>query len=99
MTKKQADKYIEKMDVYYNKERALSMIPSIQAQLYVMCGMEGLGIGGATQPTGFYIQTGTIKLPYNQKDIRFIARVLSKLIKIAGLKEPLKFNTFDYIGV
>ncbi len=99
MTKKKADKYIAKMDEYFNKEKARNMVPHMQTQLYVMCGMGMMGQIAAQQPSCFYIEPGVRKLPYNQKDIKFIARVLAKLVVIAGLEESLAFNSYNHIEV
>lgn len=99
MTKKQADKYIEHMDNWCNKEKALHMIPSVQAEIYVMCGMGYLGTMGACQPSDFYIDTRCGRLPYNKISIKSIARILARLIEIAELEEPLEFNTYNHIGV
>lgn len=99
MTKKEADKYIARMEDWYNKERALSLIPYIQAEIYVMCGMGTLGASGATQPSGFHINWGQGRLPYRKTDIKSTVRILARLVKIAELEEPLEFNTFNFIGV
>lgn len=99
MIKEQADKYIDKMDEYYHKDAANVMVPFIQAQLYVMCGMGTLGYIGAKEPSCFYIEPGVKGLPYNQSEIKFVAKVLAKLIVIAELEEPLEYNTFNHIGV
>lgn len=99
MTKKQADKYIEHMNNWCDKDKALSMIPSIQAEIYVMCRMGIKGSDGAKQPSEFYIDTRCGRLPYSKTDIKSIARILARLIKIAELEEPLEFNIYNFIGV
>jgi len=99
MTKKQADKYIEHMNNWCDKEKALQMIPSIQSELYVMCGMGYLGTMGACQPSDFYIDKRCGRLPYNQTDLKSIAIILARLVEITGLEEPLEFDTFNHIGV
>lgn len=99
MTKKQCDKYLENMERWYDKERALSTIPFIQSELYVMCGMGRLGEIGATYPHDFSIDMRLRVLPYTKTDIRSIARILARLVEIAGIEEPLKFETYNYVGV
>ncbi len=100
MTKKQCDACIKyHVEEWWDKEKALRIIPSIQAEIYVMCGMGYLGSFGATQPTDFYIDTRCGRLPYNKTDIKSIARILARLVEIAKLEEPLEFNSYNYVGV
>ncbi len=98
MTKKQCDKYLENMERWYgDEEKALQIIPTIQSQLYVICGMGRLGEIGAMYPHDFHIDMRLRLLPYKKTDIRSIARILARLAEIAGLEEPLEFDTYDHI--
>lgn len=74
--------------VYHNDTGSCyhaDMIPFLQVQVFVMCGMGWIGKTAAEQPADFYIDSRVGRLPYGKGEIYQAVEVLKIIAEENGL--------------